>query len=358
MADAVGKERKTGIMKKFIALFLCATLLFLLSACGSEKEKIVIALDWTPNTNHTGMYVAQEKGYFKQAGLNVEIVYIEGDATDQLCAAGTVQFAVSAQDTLAPAFTGTEPLGITAVAALLQHNTSGIISRAGEGIDRPRGMSGKTYSTWNSPVEQAIIRQVVTEDNGDYSSINMIPNNISDEPGALEAKETDAIWVFYGWAAVGAGLRNIPCDFFFFSDLDPVFDYYTPILIGNNEYLESHPDETRALLSALAKGYEYAIQNPDEAADILIDSDSTGSLKGSEDLVRASQNWMTTQYRAELPAEQWGYIDSLRWNDFYSWLYAQQLIDEPIPYDAGYTNDYLPMSSDEPGSTAAGGALQ
>ena len=115
-------------MKKIIALLLSVAIIFCLSACGkTENEKITIALDWTPNTNHTGIFVAKANGYFEEAGLNVEIVQSPESSAEALVASGKAQFGVSFQDSLAPAFIGESPLPVTAVAAIIQHNTSGII---------------------------------------------------------------------------------------------------------------------------------------------------------------------------------------------------------------------------------------
>ncbi|MBQ8209070.1 MAG: ABC transporter substrate-binding protein [Clostridia bacterium] len=343
-------------MKKFIALMLSVIMLLAFAGCSeinnnneesssddagntASLTKITFALDWTPNTNHTGLYVAKELGYFEDAGLDVEIVYVADSSSTTLCATGNAQFAIEAQDTMAAALTGDSPLGITAVAAILQHNTSGIISRKGEGIDSPKGLSGKTYSTWDSPVELAMLESVVETDGGNFDDVKLIPNTVTDEPGALAAKQTDAIWVFYGWGGINADVQDFEYDFFFFKDIDDVFDYYTPIIIGNNEYMEANPETTKAFLAAAKKGYEYAAQNPDESAQILIDADNTGSLKGSEELVKQSQKWISTQYIAD--AESWGVIDADRWNAFYNWLNENDLVENDIPEGTGFTNEYL-----------------
>lgn len=335
-------------LKKILAVFLCAGMLLSFASCadksqgdanGEDLEKITLCLDWTPNTNHTGIYVALAKDYFKEAGLDVTVVQPSESTSAAMCAAGQAQFAVEAQDTLAAAFTTDEPLGVTAVAALLQHNTSGIISRKGEGMDRPKGLENHTYSTWDSPIELAMLKAVVEKDGGDFSKVKLIPNNITDEAGALKAHQTDAVWIYYGWSGIAAELSGLDFDYFSFIDIDPVFDYYTPILIGNNAYMEQNPDSTKALLAALKKGYEYAIANPEEAAQILVDGDTTGSLKDSLELVTASQKWISGQYKAEV--EQWGYIDPARWDAFYQWLWDNQLIEKELPAGTGFTNEYL-----------------
>lgn len=333
-------------IKRTLAVLLCTVMLLSLAACvgketkeNTDTQKITLSLDWTPNTNHTGIYVALAKGYFAEAGLDVTVVQPPESGAAAMCAAGQAQFAVDAQDTLAAAFAAAEPLGVTAVAALLQHNTSGIISRKGEGMASPKGLENHTYSTWDIPVEQAMLRQVVEKDGGDFSKVKLIPNTITDEAGALREKQTDAVWIFYGWSGISAKLSGLQFDYFNFTDIDPVFDYYTPILIANNRYIEENPETAKAFLGALKKGYTYAAEHPEEAAQILVDGDTTGSLKDSLPLVTESQKWIAKQYVADAP--YWGYIDATRWDGFYKWLWDNQLIEKELPAGTGYTNDYL-----------------
>lgn len=332
---------------RLLAAVMCLVMVFAFTACGSdngnenesELTEITFCLDWTPNTNHTGLYVALANGYYEEAGLDVQIVQPPENGATAMCAAGQAQFAVEAQDTLAAAYDIDEPMAVTTVAAILQHNTSCIMARTGEGMDQPKGLSGKTYSTWDSPIELAMIKHVVEADGGDYDSINLISNNITDEPAALAAKQTDAIWVFYGWGGINADVEDVPVDTWFFGDVAEELDYYTPVIIANDAFLEESPEVAKAFMEATAKGYEYAAANPDEAADILIAGDETGSLAGSEDLVKKSQEWISQQYIAD--AEAWGLIDEARWNGFYGWLYDNKLTKNDLK-GKGFTNDYLP----------------
>lgn len=346
-------------MKKLFALALSAALCLGLCACGGNTggstspetdgtgesgddaslQKITLCLDWTPNTNHTGIYVAQALGYYEENGLDVEIVQPPEDGATALCAAGQCEFAITVQDSLASAFARTDLLPVTAVAALLQHNTSGIMAVAGEGMDHPAGLEGHNYATWNSPIELAMMDYVIAQDGGDFDNVELIPNNITDEAGAIEARQADSIWVYYGWGCINAELRGVPFDFFYFKDYAPELDYYTPVIIANNDFLAENPDAAKALLEATRRGYEYAIENPEEAAQMLIDGDTTGSLKNSQDLVVASQKWMCDQYKAEV--EQWGYIDPARWDGFYQWLSDNGLCEMPIEAGTGFSNDYL-----------------
>lgn len=326
-------------MKKLTALILSVAIIFCLSACGkSEPSKITIALDWTPNTNHTGIFVAEANGYFEKAGLNVEIVQSPESSAEALVASGKAQFGVSFQDSLAPAFIGESPLPVTAVAAIIQHNTSGIISRKGEGMDTPKGLEGKKYATWDLDVEKETIRDVMKADGGNFDLVELIPSTVTDEVSALKSGSVDAIWVFYGWAGVACETAGLDTDYFEFADIDPVFDYYTPVIIGNNTWLNENPETAKAFLDALSKGYTYAAENPKNAADILMDA--APELKSNSGLVYASQEYLAAEYIAD--ASKWGEFDPERWAAFYNWLNEKNLLEDKIDPDFGFTNDYLP----------------
>lgn len=323
--------------------YLCAVLILaavLVAACNkkedsAEKTKITFVLDWTPNTNHTGLYIAQEKGYFEAAGLEVTIVQPPEDGAEVLVASGKAQFGVSFQDSLMPALTGENALPIKAVAAVLQHNTSGIISRKGEGMDRPSGMEGMKYATWDLDLEKATIKNVVEKDGGDFGKVELIPSTVTDEVSALSSKTVDAIWVFYGWGGIATEVAGLETDYFAFADIDEVFDFYTPVIIGNEQWMNENTETTKAFLKAVREGYEYAIKNPEEAADILCKA----VPELDSELVKASQIYMKDQYKAEV--SQWGYIDPARWNGFYEWVNENGLSEEELTKDLGFTNEYL-----------------
>lgn len=336
-------------MKKVgLAILIAATVAASLSACQKQDKqavntetknlkKVTFVLDWTPNTNHTGLYVAEEKGYFKDAGLSVEIVQPPEDGAAVLVASGKAEFGMSFQDSMAPALIGENALPITAVAAVIQHNTSGIISRKGEGMDVPKGLEGKKYATWDSPVEKAMMKDVVEADGGDFSKVEMIPSTVTDEVSALKTKSVDAIWIFYAWAGIKMEEVGLETDYFTFADINPAFDYYTPVVIAGNEFLKKDPETARAFLGALSKGYEDAVKNPEEAAEILLKA----APELDKNLVIESQKYLADKYQADV--DIWGYIDPKRWNQFYYWLNENGLSNPAIPENTGFSNDYLPQ---------------
>lgn len=328
-------------MKKLAVLILAVALVLGMAACApaeeTELEKVTFVLDWTPNTNHTGLYVAMAKGYFEEAGLEVEVVQPPADGAEVLVASGRAQFGVSFQDSLAPALAGDDPLPVTAVAAVIQHNTSGIVSRKGEGMHSPKGLEGKKYATWDMDVEKATIRQVMEADGGDFSKVQLIPSTVTDEVSALRSGSVDAIWIFYAWAGIACQTAELETDYFAFADIDPVFDFYTPVIIGGNAYLEQNPDQAKAFVAALAKGYAFAVENPREAADLLMEA--APELQSNPELVYASQEYLAKEYIAD--ASRWGEIDAERWANYFTWLNENGLLEHTVKPESGFTNDFL-----------------
>lgn len=328
------------MLKKITAIMLAGCMALSFAACSSASKAdsttdITICLDYTPNTNHTGIFVAKEKGYFKEAGLNVEIVQPAEGSAAEICASGKAQFAIDFQDYLASSYI--QNLGITAVAAIVNHNTAGIIARSGE-LKTPKGLEGDTYATYMAPIELTMTNSLCKNAGGDETKINFVNDYPSNAAQALDNKQFDSLCIYYAWDGINAKMTG-DYDFLFYKDLDSVFDYYSPVIIANNEFLNSSPDVAKKFLEAVKKGYEYSIDNPDEAAEILIASDETGALNGREEFVKESQKWISTQYIGD--GEKWGYIDGERWDNFYAWCFENGAIDTKIPEKTGYTNDYL-----------------
>ena len=263
---------------------------------SSNLKKITFALDWTPNTNHTGVYVAAARGYYKDAGLDVEIVQAPENGADALVATGEAQFGVSFQDTMASYVSSEDSrLPVSAVAAIIQHNTSAIISRAEKGITHPAAMMDHTYATWEGPIEQGVIRRCVEADGGDFRRVQMIPSTVTDEVTALETDQVDTIWIYWAWAGVKCDLAGLDTNYFAFADIDPVFDFYTPVIIANNDFIADEPETAQAFIDATRRGYEDCIADPDAAADVLLEA----SPELDEELVRASQEYLADQYQAD-----------------------------------------------------------
>lgn len=302
-------------------------------AASGDATKLTFVLDYTPNTNHSGIYVAIAKGYYADENLDVEVVQPPEDGADARVGTGKAQVGMSYQDVMANYLGSDDQLPVTAIAATIQHNTSGIMSRAGEGIDRPKGMEGKRYGTWDQDVEKAMVKSVVETDGGDFSKVQLVPSG--DEVSGLKSNQFDCVWGYEGWGLQNAKLQDLSCDYWSFRSIDSVFDYYTPVVVANNDFLSEQPEVAKAFLRATKKGYEFCVTNPDEAAQILVDA----APETDAELAKASAEYLADQYTAD--ASSWGIIDPQRWAAFYTWMNDNQLTPVALDVNGGFSMDYL-----------------
>jgi len=317
-------------------LFAMGILAF--SGCGDKKadaDLIRVLLDWTPNTNHTGLYVALEKGWFAEEGLEIEITQPPEDEALALLGSGRAEFAVSFQESMGPAIAKErDALPVQAVAAIISHNTSGIMTLASSGIRRPADLAGKRFASWETPLITAVIRDIVENDGGNFNSVKMIPNFATDAFSAL-ATDVDAIWIYYAWDGIAAEVKGIDINYMDLGNIDSKFDFYTPILAANTAWAAANSEKTKKFLLAASRGYDFAGENPAEAAAILLKY----APELDRNLVMRSQEYLSTRYRDG--AKRWGKIDPGRWGSFYRWMFEQGLLERDIG-EGGFTNEYLP----------------
>lgn len=329
-------------------LFAALSLLLaaLISACQSptaepavenepvELNEVILMLDWVPNTNHTGLFVAQEKGWYDEAGLQVNIIQPGEAGVEQAVAAGSAQFGISYQEGVTVA--RAEGVPIVSVAAVIQHNTSGFASRAEAGITRPKDFEGKQYGSFGSPSERPILDLLMSCDGGNIEQVEFVDVGYADF-FAITERGVDFAWIFYGWDGINAELKGIELNIVMLSDWsDCVPDYYTPVIITNESLIAAQPDLVQAFVSATARGYEFAAGNPDEAAKILIKA----VPESDPALIRASQKWLSSRYQAD--ASQWGIQDQQVWQRYADWLAAQGVLEKTIGGQAAFSNKFLP----------------
>jgi len=303
------------------------------AAKEDQLEKITMVLDWTPNTNHTGLYVAEAQGYFKDQGLDVEIIQPGDAGADQLVASGKADFGISYQEGVTLARTQGVPL--VSIAAIIQHNTSGFAAPKDKGITSPKDFEGKTYGGWGSPIEKAVIETIMKADGGDVAKMDIINAGDADFFTMTE-KDVDFAWIYYGWTGVEAELRGKDIDMVYLTDYSDKLDYYTPVLATNEKMIADKPEIVEKMVAAVAKGYEYAIENPEDAANILL----VAAPDLSQDLVINSQKWLADKYQDD--AEQWGVQKLDVWKNYADWMTENGVLEGEFDPEQAFTNEFLP----------------
>lgn len=300
---------------------------------GSDLKKVTVILDYVPNTNHTGMYVALDKGYYEAEGLDVEIVEPTDGATATLVAQQKGTFGISYQEDVTIALSAEDPLPIKAVATVIQHNTSGFVSLADSGITSPADFEGKTYAGWGGPGESAVLEACMTQAGADFSKLNIV---VSDGSG-FEAlgKSCDVMWFFEGWDCITAARNGCELNYMELRQLDERLDYYTPVIITSDAVIDSDPEMVKAFLRATAKGYADAIADPDTAAEVLYDHAPDYDLE----MLKQSQEYLADKYMED--TDTWGLMKDEVWDNYTAFLQEYGVISEALPASDCYTNEFL-----------------
>lgn len=315
------------------AVFALFTLLF--PGCVNKNEKLVtVVLDWTPNTNHTGLYVALENGYFQDEGLSVEIIQPSQEGTaEQIVAAGSAQFGISYQESVI--FARSEGMPVVSLSAVIQHNTSGFASLKEKGIVSPKDFENKKYGGWGSPLEEATLRYLMKEYGADPDKLQIVTTGDADFFQISASGEIDYAWIFEGWAGIEAKLKGMELNYINLGEVDEVFDYYTPVIITSEDIINKDSGLVKSFMKATEKGYQFSIDNPQKAAEILLKH----IPELDRNLVLESQKFLSEKYKDDAP--YWGIQKQEVWERYMYWLHENGFIEEPVDVSKAYTNDFL-----------------
>jgi ABC-type nitrate/sulfonate/bicarbonate transport system substrate-binding protein len=215
----------------------------LLRCPRTAAEKLTVALDWTPNTNHVGLYVAQAKGWFTEAGLDVEILPYTDTSSGTLVATGVAQFGILS----AVGFHSQRSMGadMTAVMAVVQHETGRLVFNGDrEDIKRPADLDGLTYAGFGSAWENALISSIIRHDGGEGSFDTVTLGTSAYE--ALANGSVDFTLEVSTWEGVNSVLLGRPQRWFNYSDYG-VPDQHTTFLGGNASWLADNPETAERL---------------------------------------------------------------------------------------------------------------
>jgi ABC-type nitrate/sulfonate/bicarbonate transport system substrate-binding protein len=305
---------------------------------------VTLALDWTPNTNHTGFYVAQYSGWYAGQAIDLQFIPYASASAETLVGAGQADCGISTEEgaTFAIAAGAKEQ----SVMAILQHTASEIAVLASGPITRPRDLDGKVYAGFGSPQEEPLLRSVIRADGGKGVFTTVTLDTAAYE--ALYAGKADAAITFSAWEAIEAQERGIALRTFAFTDYG-LPDSYAVVLICNNAWLAAHGDVARRFLAATVRGFELAATDPTTAATELIAA-NPGVFDSNLALPKDSASYLAAQKLYVNAAGVVGQETSQQWDAYSGYLYDQGVLAGPDgkllktrpDFSTYFTNAYLP----------------
>lgn len=303
-----------------------------------------LALDWTPNTNHTGFFVARAKGWYRDAAIDLQILPYASATPETLLASHQAECGISFQDSLT--FAAAAGADIVSVGAILQKTASAIGVLADGPLARPRDLDGKIYAGFGYPNEVPTLKAVIKADGGRGEFEVATLDAAAYE--ALYTERADFTIPFTAWEGVEADLRGIQIRYFQFADYG-FPEFYQVVLACDRQWLEKDPDAARRFVGATMRGFQFAADSPPEAAAILV-AENPGVFDANPALPKASQEFLASGGYLEDANGTVGTQTHERWTAYSRFLFEQGLLVDgagkplttPPDYARLFTNDFLP----------------
>ncbi|MGW4631994.1 ABC transporter substrate-binding protein [Nocardia sp. NPDC004415] len=313
------------LRRALAAVLASVAVVSVLTACGSGSgsgDTIRFALDWTPNTNHTGLYVALQRGYFADAGLDVEVLPYNNTAVDTVIDAGNAEFGISTHNS--STFARASGAQVRSVLAPLQHWATGIGVRADRAdLASPKDLDGKTYAGFGDPGEREALQQVIRNagGTGDFTSVTLGSSAYE----AVYSGKADFTVSYLAWEGIEAEHHGTPMRYFRYTDFG-FPDSYAIVIDANEGWLAENPERAAKFVQALQRGYQFAADNPDQAAQDLLDA-NPGAFT-DEKLVFESQRMLAEQFMKDADGKV-GTQTVQQWAANSGFLYRSGLLTGP-----------------------------
>lgn len=300
-----------------------------------------LAMDWTPNTNHTGIYVALAKGWYRDQGIDLKLLpYSDSTTPDALVSTGKADVGISSTESIVADAAVKQP--VVSIAAIIQHNTSELVTLASSGITSPKMLDGKVYGGFGAPYENAVVSAIIKHDGGKGVFKNVTLS--IDSMQALETHKVDFVWIFQGWEGIQAQRDGFKLNAFPITD-NGIADYYTPNIITSPSEISQKADLLHRFMKATDQGYEYARTHIQDAAHDLLTGAPAGTFP-DQGLVLASQQYLSPRYAD--PGHRWGMQDAAAWQGYPEFMLSTGGVQDAsgktvtsLDLNALYTNQFL-----------------
>lgn len=303
-------------MVKLFSLLVMS--IIILAGCSSESEltTVTVMLDYSPNTNHIGIYNAIEEGYYTEVGLDVEVVQVTDVAVETVVAQNEAQFGISYQENLTMAVDKGMP--VMSIYGIYSHNMSGLMYHSDVDITQEE----LTYCGWGSDVEKALINYIAEYTN---KTINITNSSLGFVNTPIDSG-CDLFWEYSGWATEEADLNDISYEFIPITDFG--IDFYSPIIISNNEVSD---EVKQSFITATNKGYMFATTNQSESVRNFMKQNP----EANEELITNSLTFLAPYFNTS------GYQNPQVWTDFSQFLIDEEIISSDFDETIAYTNEFV-----------------
>jgi putative hydroxymethylpyrimidine transport system substrate-binding protein len=329
-------------MFRWLSLPLVALLLGgVLASCGKDDTKstaapteVSVALDWYPWANHTGLYMANSKGYFADEGLKVNL-YTPADPSTglQLVASGKDTFTISYQtDLLLARGVG---LGVKSVAAFVQHPLNTLMTLQSSGITKPSQLKGKKIGVAGVSSDEPLLSTMLAADGLTLNDVEVVNVGFDLMPALLGGTVDGVLGAYAVNEAFLAAQQGKPVNVMNIQDWG-VPDYYELLLVASDSTLKDNPAVVEKFLRAMAKGYADAAKDQSAALDELVKAaPDTDRAVETQSLQQVVPLWTDSGKVA------FGTQTTERWTAYTDWMRQNNILTKDVAVNDAFTNEFV-----------------
>ena len=300
----------------------------------ANPVKISVALDWLPYAMHSGLYLAKERGYFTEEGLDVDI-HAPADAATilQTVAQGRDSFGLNYEPDVLLA--RSEGLSVVSIAALTQHPLTALMTLKDSGLERPRDLKGKKIGHAGVPLERLLYDTMLKNDGVEKGIEDVQFVNVGyDALTGLLAGQLDAISSYYTNQPVIAENQGRQSNIMKAINYG-VPDYYDLVIVTNEDMIKNNPDVVERFLRAVSKGYKEAAKNPSNAIQLMKNTNPEFDTSvGNKEILLEAPLWFADNGK-------FGWQEENKWLSFAQWMKDGGLLTKPVDARQAFTNSFV-----------------
>ncbi len=305
-------------------------------ACGGDDDEISVslALDWYPNSNHIGLFIAQEKGYFEDENLKVKLYTpVDPSSVLQTVGSGSDDFGMSYQPDVILARAKGVP--VVSVIGIVQHPLNSVMTLKSSGITRPAHLVDKKVGYPGIPTNEPLLDTMLKSDGARGLEDVELVNVGFDLAPALIGGRVDAIVGAY-WTHESIMMENegYPVNIMRMEQWG-VPDYYELVIVTSERTLRERPDLVERFVRAVRRGFEDAISDPQKGVDILLEGTSE---EVDEAIERPGADLLAPLWKTD--SADFGQQEAAKWNGFIQWMRDADLLDPDATIGSAYTNQF------------------